>query len=169
MRFLWPDMLWLLVLVPALAAGYLFVLARRKRQALRYSSLVLIRQALSPGQRWRRHVPPALFLAAVAAAMVAAARPSAVVTLPSQYMTLIMAMDVSRSMLATDVAPNRISSCGACSRRTRTGKRCATRTQFIDRSTYGTERGRLIRSRSRTPQPTLSTRPLIGRCRSIIE
>jgi len=116
MRFLWPDMLWLLVLVPALVAGYLFVLARRKRQALRYSSLVLIRQALGPGQRWRRHVPPALFLAAVAAAMVAAARPSAVVTLPSQYMTLIMAMDVSRSMMATDVAPNRISSAQAAAK-----------------------------------------------------
>ncbi len=108
MRFLWPELLWLLLLVPALVAVYLHVLARKKKAAVRYPSLLLVRQAMGPGQKWRRHVPPALFLAAMTIAILAMARPSATVTLPSEYMTLIMAMDVSRSMQATDVAPNRI-------------------------------------------------------------
>jgi len=110
MRFLWPALLWLLLLVPALAAAYLHILSLRKKTAIRYPSLMLIRDALGPGQRWRRHVPPALFLAAMTIAILGMARPSATVTLPAEYMTLILAMDVSRSMLATDVAPNRISS-----------------------------------------------------------
>ena len=110
MRFLWPDLLWLLLAIPALAAGYVWLLTRKKKAAIRFPSLLLVREALGPGQKWRRHVPPALFLAAMAVAILATARPSATVTLPAQYTTLIMAIDVSRSMLATDVAPNRISS-----------------------------------------------------------
>ncbi len=108
MRFLWPDMLWLLLAVPLLIAGYIFILRRRKRSAIRYSSLILVREAVR-GQRFRRHVPPALFLIAMAAAIVAIARPTASVVLPSQYMTIALAMDVSRSMQATDVEPTRIS------------------------------------------------------------
>lgn len=57
---------------------------------------------------WRRHVPPALIGVAMALLLFASARPMARVTLPADYMTLIMAMDVSRSMLAEDVDPSRI-------------------------------------------------------------
>jgi len=101
-------MLWLLLAIPLLVAAYVVVLRRRKRSAVRYASLTLIRDALGPGQRLRRHVPPALLLLALTAAIVALARPTATVTLPAQYMTIAMAMDVSLSMRATDVEPNRL-------------------------------------------------------------
>ena len=108
MTFLWPEMLWLLLLAPALVAAYLLLLRRRKKAALRYASLTLVRDAMSAGQRWRRHVPPVLFLVALTLMLIAIARPAAVLTLPSQHETIILAMDVSGSMRATDVKPNRL-------------------------------------------------------------
>ncbi|MEP7182528.1 MAG: VWA domain-containing protein [Betaproteobacteria bacterium] len=108
MNFLWPMMLWLLLLVPAAVALYLMVLRRKKKSAVRYASLTLIRDALAAGTRFRRHVPPALFLVALTLLIVAIARPAAVVTLPSQHETVILAMDVSGSMRATDVKPSRL-------------------------------------------------------------
>jgi Ca-activated chloride channel family protein len=116
MRFLWPELLWLLLLVPALVAAYFEILRRKKKAAVRYASLSLVRAALGPGQALRRHLPPALFLAAMTAAILAMARPTAVVTLPSEHVTLVLSMDVSRSMLATDVAPNRISAAQAAAK-----------------------------------------------------
>ena len=109
MRFLWPDVLWFLLLVPALIAAYVVMLRRRKNAAVRYASLTLVRDSIGAGQRIRRHVPPALVLVGLVAAIFAAARPTATVTLPSQYMTIALAIDVSRSMQATDVEPNRLS------------------------------------------------------------
>jgi Ca-activated chloride channel family protein len=109
MRFLWPEMLWLLLSIPALVAAYLYALARKKKAAVRYASLMLVRDAIGRGQSFRRHFPPALFLVAMAIAIIAIARPTATVTLPSDRMTLILAMDVSRSMQAADISPNRIS------------------------------------------------------------
>ena len=108
MTFFWPEMLWLLLLVPALLGLYVLLLRRKKKAALRYASLSLVREALGAGQRFRRHVPPALFLLALALMLFAVARPSAVVTLPSQHETVILAIDVSGSMRATDVKPNRM-------------------------------------------------------------
>ena len=60
MRFVWPEMLWLLLAVPALVGGYVLVQRRRRRAALRYASLELIRQALTPRHQVRRHIPPDL-------------------------------------------------------------------------------------------------------------
>ena len=108
MTFLWPEMLWLFLLVPALVAGYFYVLRRKRQAALRYASLSMVKEALSSGQKYRRHIPPLLFLLALIAMIFAIARPAAVVTLPSQHRTIILAMDVSGSMRATDVQPNRI-------------------------------------------------------------
>jgi Ca-activated chloride channel family protein len=108
MTFLWPDLLWLLLLAPVLVAVYVLLLRRKKRGAVRYASLSLVQVAMGPGQRFRRHVPPALFLAAMIAAIVAAGRPSAVVTLPTDHETIILAIDVSLSMRANDVEPNRM-------------------------------------------------------------
>jgi Ca-activated chloride channel family protein len=116
MRFLWPEALWLLLLVPALVGAYVAVLRRRKRGAIRYASLLLVRAAVGPGQRLRRHIPPALVLLGLTAAIFALARPTATVTLPSQYMTIALAMDVSRSMQATDVDPNRLSAAQTAAR-----------------------------------------------------
>ncbi|WER49043.1 VWA domain-containing protein [Cupriavidus sp. WKF15] len=109
MRFLWPQMLWLLASLPLLAAAYLYLISRRKKIALLYGSLALPRAALARHQRLRRHIPPLLFLVALGAALLACARPVAPITLPSDTITLVLAMDVSRSMAAADVAPTRIS------------------------------------------------------------
>ena len=108
MIFFWPEMLWLLLLVPALLGVYVLLLRRKKKAALRYASLSLVKEAMGAGQRFRRHLPPLLFLMSLALMLVAVARPSAVVTLPSQHETVILAMDVSGSMRATDVKPSRI-------------------------------------------------------------
>lgn len=108
MTFLWPGMLWLLVAVPALVAVYVLLLRRKKKAALRYASLSLVKEAMGPGQHFRRHVPPLLFLLALATMIVAVARPAALVRLPTQQLTIILAMDVSGSMRAKDVEPNRL-------------------------------------------------------------
>jgi Ca-activated chloride channel family protein len=92
--------------VPLLVAAYFFVLQRKKTVVVKFPSLDLVRAAR--GREWRRHVPPALLLAALVAGLLAAARPSAVVTLPMQQRTIILAIDVSLSMRATDVQPSRI-------------------------------------------------------------
>ncbi|HEX5688421.1 MAG TPA: VWA domain-containing protein, partial [Roseiflexaceae bacterium] len=108
MKFLWPEMLWLLLVVPALVAGYFYLLRRKQQSALKYASLSMVKEAMGAGQRFRRHIPPLLFLLALIAMLVAVARPAAVITLPSQHQTIILAMDVSGSMRAVDVQPNRI-------------------------------------------------------------
>jgi len=91
-----------------LVAGYVLWLRRRKKNAVRYSSLDLVKAAMGPGERVRRHLPPAILLVSLAAMIVALARPTALVTLPSQQQTIILAIDVSLSMGATDVDPNRM-------------------------------------------------------------
>jgi len=101
-------MLWLLLLIPLLIGAYVVALRRRKRNAVSYASLLLVRDAIGPGQRLRRHIPPFLLLLALTAAIISLARPTASVVLPSQYMTIAMAMDVSLSMRATDVEPSRL-------------------------------------------------------------
>ena len=108
MTFLWPEMLWLLALAPALVGAYVWLLRRKHRTALKYANLSMVKEAMSAGQRLRRHLPPLLFLVALTIMILAIARPAAVVTLPSQQLTIILAMDVSGSMRATDVEPNRI-------------------------------------------------------------
>jgi Ca-activated chloride channel family protein len=108
MKFLWPQMLWWLLLVPVLVGGYVLWLRRRNKNAVRYSSLDLVKAAMGPGERVRRHLPPAILLVSLAAMIVALARPTALVTLPSQQQTIILAIDVSLSMGATDVDPNRM-------------------------------------------------------------
>jgi Ca-activated chloride channel family protein len=116
MGFLWPEMLWLLLAVPALVAVYVLMLGRKRKGAVRYASLHLIKEAIGPGQRFRRHIPPLLFLLGVAAAIFAIARPTAGITLPSQQQTIILAMDVSLSMGANDVDPNRMSAAQAAAK-----------------------------------------------------
>ena len=108
MSFMWPDLLWLLLALPVLVALYLWLLSRRKKNTVRFASLAMVKQAVGKGPGWRRHVPPVLLLLALATLLVATARPVAVVSLPSQQETIILAMDVSGSMRATDVQPNRL-------------------------------------------------------------
>jgi Ca-activated chloride channel family protein len=108
MNFLWPWFLLLLALVPLLVAIYIWILRRRRKYAVRYSSLALIREALPRRSRWRQHLPFILFLLGVAALITAMARPQAEIEVPLSRTTIILAIDVSRSMCATDVSPNRL-------------------------------------------------------------
>jgi len=108
MSFVWPEALWLLLAAPALVGLYVLLLRRRSRQAVRFASVAVMREALAGGPRYRRHLPPLLFLLALIALVVAVARPRATVTLPSEQRTIVLAMDVSLSMRADDVAPSRM-------------------------------------------------------------
>jgi Ca-activated chloride channel family protein len=116
MSFQWPEILWLLLAAPALAGAYVLLLRRRAKHALRYPSLGLLRAAITPAQRMRRHVPPLLFLCAMIVAVVAIARPTAVITLPSEQRTIVLAIDVSLSMRANDVEPSRLAAAQAAAK-----------------------------------------------------
>jgi Ca-activated chloride channel family protein len=108
MRFLWPEFLWLLFLAPALVALYVWVLRRRRIGAVVYPSLGLVRPAMGKQGVWKRHLPPFLFLIGLIVAILASARPSALMTLPSHERVIMLAIDVSLSMRASDVPPSRI-------------------------------------------------------------
>ena len=108
MTFLWPELLWSMLVLPALILLYLWLMRRRKKLAVRYASLAMVREAIGRTSNWRRHLPALLFLCALAALLLASARPFASIRLPSQQETIMLAMDVSGSMRATDVEPNRL-------------------------------------------------------------
>jgi Ca-activated chloride channel family protein len=116
MTFLWPQFLWLLAALPLLVAAYLLILKRKRKAALRYANLAMVKDAMGAGQRLRRHVPPLLFLLSLALMIAAIARPAAVVQLPSQHETVILSMDVSGSMRAKDVEPDRLSAAQAAAK-----------------------------------------------------
>ena len=106
--FLWPQFLWLLLLLPLLVLLYLWLQRRKQKLAVRYASLAIVKEAMGKGPGWRRHLPPLLLLGALGAMLLASARPVALVALPSNQQTIILAMDVSGSMRAADVEPNRL-------------------------------------------------------------
>ncbi len=111
-----PSMLWLLLALPLLILAYILVQRRRKKYAVRFSSLLLMKQAVVRGPGWRRHIPPFLFLLALAVLMLALARPEAIVTLPAREGTVILTMDVSGSMNASDMQPSRLEASKAAAR-----------------------------------------------------
>ena len=108
MTFLWPPGLLLYLLIPALIAGYVWMLRRPSRVRVRYSSLDLVAQAAAAGKPWRRHVPAGLYLATLCAIILTLARPMAPVPVPDNHTVVMLSIDVSRSMMAHDVVPNRI-------------------------------------------------------------
>jgi len=116
MTFLTPQALWLLLLVPALVALYVLIQRRRKKFAVRYPDMALVREAMGSGQRLRRYLAPALMLLAIVAGIFAMARPTAVVTLPSEQRKIILAIDVSLSMRASDVEPTRLAAAQAAAK-----------------------------------------------------
>ncbi len=101
-------MFWWLLLIPLLVLAYIWAQRRRHKYAVRYASLSLVKEALGKGPGIRRHIPPALFLLALAVMIVGLARPQAVVTLPKHEGTIILTIDVSGSMQADDVKPSRM-------------------------------------------------------------
>jgi Ca-activated chloride channel family protein len=116
MTFLWIDILWLLALVPLLVLVYIFIQRRKRKYALRYASLSLVKEALGHGPGVRRHIPPILFLIGATTMIFALARPVATVILPSQESKVILTIDVSRSMMADDLKPNRLEAAKSAAR-----------------------------------------------------
>jgi Ca-activated chloride channel homolog len=108
MTFLAPLLLLGLLLVPVLVGLYAWAQRRRSRYAVRFTNLDLLANIAPRRPAWRRHVPPAIYLAAVAALVLGLARPTMVVAVPREDATVLLAMDVSGSMKATDVAPSRL-------------------------------------------------------------
>src|SRR5919109_3165482 len=116
MSFDWPLALVSLVVAPALLLAYWLLLRRRRKQAVRYSSVALLRTVLPQRKRWLRHLPVALLLAGLVSLAVAAARPHVVRNVPYARTSVILALDVSGSMCSNDVEPNRLAVAQAATR-----------------------------------------------------
>lgn len=113
---LWPRMLWLAAPLPILVLVYLRLGARRRRAQARFAGLSVFSQAAGPGSRLRRGLPPLLFFLGLVALTLAVSRPQANVVLPSLHKDVILAIDTSGSMRATDVKPNRLSAAQSAAR-----------------------------------------------------
>jgi Ca-activated chloride channel family protein len=108
MSFAAPAFLWGLLLVPAAVAAYALAQRRRARYAVRFTNLDLLANLVPKTPGWRRHAPAALYLLSLAALLMALARPRAIVPVPRDTATVVMVMDVSGSMMASDVQPTRL-------------------------------------------------------------
>ena len=108
MSFAWPLALLLVLVVPVVLGMYVAALRRRRRRAISYSSVALLRAAIPRRTRWLRHVPVAALLAAIGVLAVASARPEITADVPAQRTSIILALDESGSMCSTDVSPNRL-------------------------------------------------------------
>jgi Ca-activated chloride channel family protein len=115
MKFLAPDALWLLLSLPVLACGYLALLGRRRR-GVRYASIGLVREAITPAHRLRPHLPAIVLCSALALTVIAIARPATTIATPSNQRTIILAMDVSTSMAVQDVGPSRLAAAQAAAK-----------------------------------------------------
>jgi Ca-activated chloride channel family protein len=108
MTFAWPTALVALGLVPLLVAGYILAQRRRRAYTLRFTNLALLRDVAGRGPGLRRHVPPALFMLGLAALLFSLARPSLVLAVPRDETSVMLVLDVSGSMAATDLQPTRL-------------------------------------------------------------
>ncbi|HZP28718.1 MAG TPA: VWA domain-containing protein [Acidimicrobiia bacterium] len=129
MTFTWPWALLAFVAVPLVLLTYLWQIRRKRKYAVKYASLSLIREALPKRSSWWRHVPAALLLTAMLALVFAMARPQAVVAVSRNHTSIMLTLDVSRSMCSTDVAPNRLTAAQNAARK------------FIDEQPEGTRIG----------------------------
>lgn len=108
MNFQSPALLWLLVAVAALAACYVVLQMRRTKYVARFSNLALLGSVAPKRPGWRRHLTFALLLISLIVLSIGTAKPSAAVKVPREKATVVLAIDVSLSMEATDVLPSRI-------------------------------------------------------------
>jgi len=108
MSFLAPERLLLLILVGLLGLAYVLLRLRASRYALRFTNLELLRSVAPRAAGWRRHLLAGLSLVALAALVVALARPAQERELATERATIVLAIDTSLSMQATDVEPSRL-------------------------------------------------------------
>ncbi len=116
MEFLWPTALPLVILGPAFLAFYIWQQRRRRKYFLTYSNLAAIKALSRSPAAWRRYLPPALYSVAFTALALAVARPQWLIPVPVKQVTVVLVIDVSRSMEATDIAPNRLAAAKAAAR-----------------------------------------------------
>jgi len=108
MNFIAPERLFLLTLVAVLGGTYLVLQFRSSKFALRFTNLELLDSVAPNRARWRRHVVAAAFMVALAAMVVALARPSRTVEVATERSTVVLAIDTSISMRSMDVSPSRL-------------------------------------------------------------
>jgi len=108
MTFLAPGKLWLLLLVPALVAAYILLQRRRRSYTMRFTNLELLASVAPKRPGWRRHIPPVAMLLALVFLVGALARPVVERPVPREQAGIMLVIDVSLSMAATDIAPDRI-------------------------------------------------------------
>ena len=108
MTFEWPMLVWSLALIPIMGGLYILAQRRRRRYTLRFTNLELLQAVAGRGPGLRRHIPPLFFLVGLAALLVSLARPSAVIAVPRDQTTAMLVLDVSASMTAADLRPNRM-------------------------------------------------------------
>jgi Ca-activated chloride channel family protein len=106
--FSWPWALLALLILPLVLGAWWLARRTRKRATVRVTSIALVRMAVPGRSRWRRRIPAVLLAVGLAVLAVGAARPQATVPVPSSSATIMLAIDTSGSMCATDVTPNRL-------------------------------------------------------------
>jgi len=108
LTFLNPERLWVLLIVPVLIAGYIFLVLMKKKTGMRFTNTAILGQVVPKQSQWRRHLAVALSIAALIALSLAWARPNGIEMQPRERATVVLVLDTSLSMKATDVKPTRL-------------------------------------------------------------
>jgi Ca-activated chloride channel family protein len=103
-----PDRLWMLLIVPFIIIAYIWALRRKKKTGMRFTNTTLLAAVMPRQSQWRRHVAVGAALLALIALTAAWARPNGIEMMPRERATIVMVIDVSLSMQATDIEPNRL-------------------------------------------------------------
>jgi Ca-activated chloride channel family protein len=116
MNFLSPERLALLLVVAGLAALYVWLQRRRRHAAVRFSNLSVLAEVAPARPGWRRHLPAAAMALALAALVVSIAEPVHAVRVPKEAANVMLVIDTSASMDATDVSPSRLDAATAAAK-----------------------------------------------------
>lgn len=108
LQFLQPERLWALLVVPVLIALYLWAMTRKGRTGMRFTNTSVLGRVVPKQSQWRRHLAVAMSLLSLVTLVLAWSRPNGVDRVPRERATIVLVIDVSRSMEATDVKPTRM-------------------------------------------------------------